>query len=220
MKRSFLTLLFLLSFSIFTTPISAADYNFSGSYGDTFIGSTGGLAEIPAQIVEVAPEESPPRETLIIPSAPEVWSAQNAPSVSNKFTLPDGIIGADGRLGTLKIPKIDLTVAVYEEESLESMRRGAGHFKSTSCWNGLVGLAGHNRGTNAYFGRLKELAEGDEIFYETVLGEKMYKVKTIQRISETDWSVLQRSETDRIALVTCVEDMPSLRLCVLAESGR
>jgi sortase A len=220
MKRSFCTLIILLIFSLFAASAFAADYNFPGGYGDTFIGSASGFVEIPAPIVEVAPEESPPAEPFAIPPAPDVWASANITPSQNKFTMPDGIIGAAGRLGTLKIPKIGLTVAVYEEESLESMRRGVGHFKSTSCWDGLVGLAGHNRGTNAYFGRLKELAEGDEIFYETVLGEKMYKVKTIQRISETDWSVLQRSETDRIALVTCVEDMPALRLCVTAEIGR
>ena len=53
---------------------------------------------------------------------------------SDKFTLPDGLYYADGSIGTLKIPSVNLNVKVYETESLESLARGAGHFKSTSCW--------------------------------------------------------------------------------------
>jgi len=62
-------------------------------------------------------------------------------STSTPFTLPDNLFYADGSLGTLKIPKLDLSVKVYENESLESLAKGVGHFKSTSCWDGNVGLA-------------------------------------------------------------------------------
>ena len=51
---------------------------------------------------------------------------------SSKFTLPDGLYYSDGSLGTLRIPSLDLKVKVYEDESLESLAKGAGHFKSTS----------------------------------------------------------------------------------------
>lgn len=63
-------------------------------------------------------------------------------STANRFTLPDGLFYSDGSLGQLKISKIGLSVKVYETESLESLAKGAGHFKSTSCWDGNVGLAG------------------------------------------------------------------------------
>lgn len=59
---------------------------------------------------------------------------------SNKFTLPDGLLYLDGSMGRLSIPKIGLNVKIYETESLESLAKGAGHFKSTSCWDGNVGL--------------------------------------------------------------------------------
>ena len=50
-------------------------------------------------------------------------SAELTVTSSNKFTLPDGMFYSDGSLGRLKIPKLDLNVKVYEDESLES---GAG----------------------------------------------------------------------------------------------
>ena len=77
-----------------------------------------------------------------------------------KFTLPDGLYYADGSIGTLKIPSINLNVKVYETESLESLARGAGHFKSTSCWDGNIGIAGHNRGVTNHFGENPYLEKG------------------------------------------------------------
>ena len=87
-------------------------------------------------------------ETIYLPPASydESTPAADTSLSSNKFTLPDGLFYEDGSLGRLKIPSLGLSVKVYEDESLESLAKGAGHFKSTSCWDGNVGLAGHNRG--------------------------------------------------------------------------
>lgn len=48
----------------------------------------------------------------------------------------------DGSIGSLHIPKINKTLKVYEGESLENMKKGIGHFESTSAWDGNVGFAG------------------------------------------------------------------------------
>ena len=53
-------------------------------------------------------------------------------------------------------------VKVYEDESLESLAKGAGHFKFTSYWDGNVGLAGHNRGIAYHFGQIHTLESGDK----------------------------------------------------------
>ena len=91
---------------------------------------------------------------------------------STKFTLPDGLYYTDGSIGRLKIPVLGLSVKVYENESLENLAKGAGHFKSTSCWDGNVGLAGHNRGVANHFGKIHTLENGDKITYTTKLGIK------------------------------------------------
>jgi LPXTG-site transpeptidase (sortase) family protein len=96
------------------------------------------------------------------------------------------------------------------------MKKGLGHIDSTSAWNSNVGLVGHNRGTNDYFGRLKELKAGDEMTYTTSLGSRTYTVQSVERISDTDWSELQPTEDNRLTLITCVEEVPSQRLCVTA----
>ena len=135
---------------------------------------------------------------------------------SDKFTLPDGLYYADGSIGTLKIPSVNLSVKVYETESLESLARGAGHFKSTSCWDGNIGIAGHNRGVTNHFGKIHTLKKGDKIKYTTKLGTRTYRVKTVTKIKETDYSYLERTSDHRSTLITCVENVPSKRWCVQA----
>lgn len=135
---------------------------------------------------------------------------------SDKFTLPDNLYYSGGSIGTLKIPSINLSVKVYETESLESLAKGAGHFKSTSCWDGNIGIAGHNRGVTNHFGKIHTLKQGDKITYTTKLGTRTYKVKTVIKINDTDYSYLQRITDNKITLITCVENVPSKRWCIQA----
>ncbi len=137
-------------------------------------------------------------------------------STANKFTLPDGLYYSDGSLGRLNIPKLGLSVKVYETESLESLAKGAGHFKSTSCWDGNVGLAGHNRGVTYHFSGIHTLKTGDTITYTTQLGTRNYAVYFVGQIEDTDFSRLGRTSENIITLITCVQNVPSMRWCVQA----
>jgi len=136
---------------------------------------------------------------------------------SNRFTASDGMFYTDGSIGTLSIPKLNVNnIKVYEEESLENMRRGVGHFSFTSCWDGNVGFAAHNRGTIGYFGRIHTLGNGDKITYTTKLGTRTYEVFYVGQINETDFSRLGRVSENIVTLITCVNDIPELRWCVQA----
>lgn len=66
-----------------------------------------------------------------------------------------------------------------------ALAKGAGHFKSTSCWDGNVGLAGHNRGVANHFGQIHTLEDGDKITYTTKLGTRTYEVFYVGQIEET-----------------------------------
>ena len=132
------------------------------------------------------------------------------------LTTIEQVRNSDGTIGTLKIPEIGLTVTAYDGDTFTAMKKGVGHLASTSCWNGNIGLVGHNRGTNDYFGKLKKLDIGDEMTYTTKLGTRTYVVKSITKIADTDWSKLQYTSDNRLTLITCVEDVPDQRLCVQA----
>lgn len=134
----------------------------------------------------------------------------------NKFTLPDGLYESDNSIGRLEIPSLKLSVKVYETESLQSLAKGAGHFKSTSCWDGNVGICGHNRGVTNHFGKIHTLEKGDTVKYTTKLGTRTYQVVSVTKIEETDFSNLERTSDNRITLITCVNDQPAKRWCVQA----
>ena len=67
-----------------------------------------------------------------------------------------------------------------------------------------------------YFEKVKDLKAGDEIIYKTPYGKKKYKVELSKIIEETDWSYLQKTNENKITLITCVANKPQNRLCVQA----
>ena len=150
-------------------------------------------------------------------SPDEVWENDSTVLTgSDGFTLPEAVQLEDGSLGTLQIPAINLTVSVYETEDneLEAMVEGVAHFKETSCWDGNIGLAGHNQGVNTFFQDLYKLKDGDQIILTTALGTRTYEVNMTKEIDETDWSYLGRTDDNRITLITCVNHDLTKRLCV------
>ncbi|MDR2089108.1 MAG: class D sortase [Clostridiales Family XIII bacterium] len=112
----------------------------------------------------------------------------------------------DGSIGTLHILKTGKTVAVYEGESEDNLKKGAGHFSATSAWDGNVALCGHNRGAWPYFDFVKGLEPGDRIVYETKYGTRTYEIYRKEKISETDASALSWSAENILTLITCVEN--------------
>ena len=75
----------------------------------------------------------------------------------------------------------------------------------------------HNRGSADYFGDLKYLVPGDTITYSTDRGTRTYRVTSVRQISVNDLSPLNPSYENKLTLITCVENIASLRLCVEAE---
>ena len=122
----------------------------------------------------------------------------------------------DGSIGKVSIDRVSLSCKVYEGATTSSMAKGAGHYASSSCWTGNVALFGHNRGSHPYFNALKNVKVGDTVTYQTNQGTRTYQVETVAHISSTDYSYLNEMGDNRITLITCIANQPSLRLCVQA----
>ena len=132
------------------------------------------------------------------------------------YTSTEGMERLDGSIGTLKIPALGINMKVWEGETSASMRKGLGHYSSTSAWDGNVALCGHNRGARYVIGNIKDLEIGDTITYTTVYGTRTYAVSMVKTISSTDWSYLQSTADNRITLTTCLANHPEKRVCVPA----
>lgn len=124
-------------------------------------------------------------------------------------------------IGTLEIPKLELSAPIKEGIEQEILANSIGHFNNSSIWDGNVCLASHNRGDSVkhYFDRINELVNGDTIIYKTKLGERSYQVFQIKKIENTDWSITENKTKDKntITLVTCITNQPEKRFCVIAE---
>ncbi len=123
----------------------------------------------------------------------------------------------DSVLGILTIDKIDLNATVKEGTTSNILLNYIGHIEETSIYDGNVGLASHNRGCdNSYFARLNELEIGDIIKYKTKFYDRTYVVDSIKVIYETDWSMLQSTEENKLTMITCITGKKQQRLCVQA----
>lgn len=136
------------------------------------------------------------------------------------YTSVTGMAYKDGSIGTIKIPSLKIDLKVWEGESSDSMKKGLGHYSSTSAWDGNVGVCGHNRGTKYAIGSIKNLRQGDNITYTTIHGTRTYSVTLVKIISNTDWSYLQAASDNRITLTTCLADHPESRVVVQAVEVR
>ena len=126
-------------------------------------------------------------------------------------------------LGIIECEKIGLNAPIKETVDLDVLSTAVGHFEETPLYNGNVCLAGHNTGVNesgediGFFKRLNELEIGDEISYQHMFGQYIYKVSEVKEIDETDLTVLESSSSDKLTLITCVKGKEKLRLCVVCD---
>lgn len=112
----------------------------------------------------------------------------------------------------LEIPIINLKAPIEEGTTKEVMDIAIGHFEETQKNTGNIGLAAHNRGYEKnYFEKLKQLKEGDEIYYYYQENKRKYVVTNTGIIKDTDWSYLEETEENKITLITCVENQPEYR---------
>lgn len=124
-------------------------------------------------------------------------------SVTNK---DDSDTDVNGVVGIMKIPKINLKVAIGEGVDMDTLKCAVGHFPDTAMpgEKGNFCVAGHRSYTySEYFNRLNEVAKGDEITVESKKGTFKYKVDDIKVVLPSEVSVLNSTEDATLTLVTC-----------------
>jgi LPXTG-site transpeptidase (sortase) family protein len=180
-------------------------------------------------VIVIGDTSTPAAQAVTVPataSSTAMQAESTAPSTptpvkaGDTYTLPEDAQLPDGSIGLLNIPKLSLSVHVYETaDEMEAMTHGLAHFKTTSAWAGNIGVCGHNVNfdlTDGFFKNLHTLSEGDVVSYKTALGERAYMVTTVKEIAAEDWSWLGRTEDNRITMITCISGKPDSRLMVQA----
>ena len=173
--------------------------------------------EAPAPASEAAPVDA---GGPLLDEPPDASWADDEATGYNGFTTRAQLGAKEGSIGVLTIEKIGVSVHVFDSDegsTVEDMKQGAAHYRTTSYFDGNVGMAAHiGNASYSYFERLRELKVGDTLTYETKLGTRTYAVAEITTISDTDWSYLGRTEDNRLTLTTCIAGQDNQRLCVQA----
>ena len=105
-------------------------------------------------------------------------------------------------LAILRIPKIDLQVALLEGTDDLVLNRGVGRIVGTARPGelGNIGIAGHRDG---FFRGLKDVTQGDTIELETLNLTDIYRIDAISIVTPQDVHVLEHQSVPTLTLVTC-----------------
>jgi sortase A len=112
------------------------------------------------------------------------------------------LIGPDGLIGRIEIPRIGVAVVVVEGTDKPALRRAAGHIVGTGLPGrpGNVGIAAHR---DTYFRPLRNIQRDDLITLTTLRGEYRYRVVSTKVVSPYEVAVLNPDGNEILTLVTC-----------------
>jgi sortase A len=105
-------------------------------------------------------------------------------------------------IGELEIPRLQLSVMVFEGDDAGILSQGAGHIPGTALppGSGNIGLAAHR---DTYFRPLRIIHANDVIDLKTPAGTSRYTVTEAKIVRPSDVSVLARAPGRDLTLVTC-----------------
>lgn len=105
-------------------------------------------------------------------------------------------------MGTLSIPRLDLSAVVFHGTDTQTLRRGPGHLEHTALPgdSGNVVIAGHR---DSFFWPLRNIQLGDEILIDTPEGRFRYRVASVRVVNPREVSVLAATDEPVLTLITC-----------------
>jgi sortase A len=108
-------------------------------------------------------------------------------------------------LGVIRIPDINLDMAVVEGVDPEELKKGPGHYPGTPLpgAGGNIGLAGHRTTYARPFWDLDRLDAGDRIFLDTRRGRFIYRVEWTRVVAPHQVEVLDPTPQPSLTLTTC-----------------
>jgi sortase A len=140
-------------------------------------------------------------KTLLRRAAPE--SAPRTPTPNRASEMTTALPLKPGSLiGRLEIPAINLSVMVIEGTGRKELSEGVGHIEGTALPGepGNFGIAGHR---DSFFRALKDISGQDLITLTTFAGSYRYRVEETKIVRPSDTTVLDKTSTSRLTLVTC-----------------
>lgn len=126
-----------------------------------------------------------------------LWGKTRAKAYEMSLSLP-----LDPPIAVLTIPKVHLTVPVFDGTGDITLNRGVGRIAGTALpgQDGNLAIAGHRDG---FFRSLKGLSVGDVVGIATREERDTYVVSSMEIVQPSDVSVLEPGPVTMLTLVTC-----------------
>lgn len=137
-------------------------------------------------------------------------------------TITQEIYSLNSEIGTLYIPKTNLTTPIYCMQTSEKMEKMPCFIYATGELNeyGVVLITGHNKRNGKLFSNNKKLAEGDEFYFKDYNGKELkytiYK-KYITNSGDTSYLNIQ-SDKPIMALSCCTDANNDDRIIILGRA--
>ena len=119
------------------------------------------------------------------------------PAVDSRADVHEG-----DRVGRLEIPRLGLSVMVFQGIRESALVAGAGHVPGTPPpgGDGNVVIAAHR---DTYFRRLSGILPGDRIRVVTLRGTYEYVVDSSETVDPGDTQVMESRNRNELTLITC-----------------
>ena len=115
---------------------------------------------------------------------------------------PAPIVRRGDVMGEIEVPRLDLSVMVFEGDDAGILAQGAGHIPGTALPSGRgnIGIAAHR---DTYFRPLRSIHAKDVIALKTPAGTSRYAVTETEIVRPSDVGVLAPAPGRDLTLVTC-----------------
>jgi LPXTG-site transpeptidase (sortase) family protein len=122
---------------------------------------------------------------------------RTAPAVDSRVDVHEG-----DRVGRLEIPRLGLSVMVFQGIEERALIAGAGHVPGTPPpgGDGNVVIAAHR---DTYFRKLAGILPGDRIRVVTLRGTYEYVVDSSETVDPRDTQVMESRDRNELTLITC-----------------
>jgi sortase A len=109
-------------------------------------------------------------------------------------------------VGSIRIPKLDVDMKLYEGIRLTTLDYGPGHWPGTAMpgENGNVVIGGHRTSKHRVFRHVDQLDPGDEIIFDDENGdEHLYLVDRVEIVPPSAVWIVDPTETPTATLFAC-----------------
>ncbi len=142
-----------------------------------------------------------------------IWGRAEFDQVQANWTLNHPLPGdsgsdvpkgaAEGSLvGRIDIPRLDVSVIVFEGTSDDTLARGVGHLRGSAApgTQGNLVLAGHR---DTFFRELRNIRRGDQVSVKATDGNYQYTVDSTAIVQPTQTEVIRPTDDATLTLITC-----------------